>query len=460
MSYCLNPACPQPHQGSEATEQCPACGLDLRLRSRFFALKPIGQGGFGRTFLAIDLAIDAADPLQSRCVIKQFFPQLVGSTQDHAWAEKASVLFRQEAAGLRHLGEHPQIPHLIDYVEQDGQQYLVQEFIDGQNLDQELTANGPFNEAQIRQLLDDLLPVLQFIHDRQIIHRDIKPANLIRRGSQLVLVDLGAAKYATGTALAKTGTVIGSAEFAAPEQVRGKARYASDLYSLGATCVHLLTQMSPFDLYDSGEGRWTWRDFLSQPVSPQLAAILDRLLQGATNRRYATAVAVLQDLAGDGTASVAMAAHPAGSSAGNTTLNPRLKSSRDQATGAIASQDWPAPDQTALPWKTVLGGSLVLITGQNLVHQRRPERRRQTSGRGDGRRPTGGHRTKARGDLSIGTWTLLWVGIGIGCLVVAVTWFGAANAGPRTLGAERSPTDSLTPTARPILPPGHSPPGH
>lgn len=283
MRYCLNPACSSPENADRET--CQNCGSTLRLKGEFVALRSIGQGGFGRTFLA-------EDGSDRRCVIKQFFPQQWGNR------ERASELFRQEALRLEELGEHPQIPNLIAYLEQDNHQYLIQEFIDGCNLDQELAAEGTFSEAQIRQLLLDLLPVLQFMHDRQVIHRDIKPANIIRRNRNrsLVLVDMGAAKYASETALARTGTVIGSAEYVAPEQTRGKAVFASDLYSLGATCIHLMTQMSPFDLYDSSEGSWVWRDCLKQRVSDRFARVLDKMLAEATKRRYQSATEVLQDL--------------------------------------------------------------------------------------------------------------------------------------------------------------------
>lgn len=287
MSYCLNPACASPNNLAD-DRVCQQCGSALRLQDRYRVLQPIAQGGFGRTFLAAD----EADPLKPRCVVKQFSPQV--GLHDR---EKASELFRQEAERLQELGTHPQIPELLTYVEQDGHQYLIQTFIDGRNLEQELAEQGPFNEAQIRQLLSDLLPVVQFIHQHQVIHRDIKPANIIRAGTgQLFLVDLGAAKYATGTALGKTGTVIGSAEYIAPEQTRGKPVFASDLYSLGATCIHLLTDLSPFELFDGSSDRWIWRSFLPSPVSPALGEILDKLLQSATSRRYQSASEVLMDL--------------------------------------------------------------------------------------------------------------------------------------------------------------------
>ncbi|MBD2012980.1 serine/threonine protein kinase [Microcoleus sp. FACHB-53] len=304
MSYCLNPSCSKP-QNPNGIQLCRNCGSTLLLQKRYQALKLIGQGGFGRTFLAVD----GGKPSKPRCVIKQFFPQQPGT--DHA--QKAAELFRQEAKRLKELGKHPQIPTLLAYFEQKGQQYLVQECIEGQNLAQELAEEGAFNESQIRELLTSLLPILKFVHEHQVIHRDIKPANIIRRisptlgtqrgvtlthrrKSQLVLVDFGAAKFATGTALLKTGTSIGSAEYTAPEQIRGKAVFASDLYSLGVTCIHLLTQIPPFDLFDSSEDTWVWRDFLLSPVSPPLARVLDKLLRSATKRRYQSVAEVVKDL--------------------------------------------------------------------------------------------------------------------------------------------------------------------
>ncbi|MBD1930975.1 MULTISPECIES: serine/threonine-protein kinase [Cyanophyceae] len=289
MSYCLNPTCPNPQNPTD-TKFCITCGTKLLLKERYRAIKPIGQGGFGRTFLAVD----EDKPSKPPCVIKQFYPQAQGTST----VQKAVELFNQEAVRLDELGKHPQIPELLAYFTQDDRQYLVQEFIDGQNLAEELSKVGAFNETQILQLLNDLLPVLQFVHNHQVIHRDIKPENIIRRSrdTRLVIVDFGASKFATGAALLKTGTSIGSPEYVAPEQARGKATFVSDIYSLGVTCIHLLTQMSPFDLYDINEDAWVWRQFLTFKVSGFLGKILDKMLQTAVSRRYQSAAEVLKDL--------------------------------------------------------------------------------------------------------------------------------------------------------------------
>ena len=303
MSYCLNPDCQRAESNPVGAKLCQTCGSKLLLQERYRVLKLIGQGGFGRTFLAVD----EAHPSKLRCVIKQFFPQALGIAN----IQKAAELFEQEAVRLETLGKHPQIPQFLAHFEQDNRQYLIQEFIDGANLAQVLEAEGAFSEAQIRDLLNSLLPVIEFIHAHNVIHRDIKPENIIRRippspplvkgdvegvGGELVLVDFGAAKYATGTALVRTGTAIGSAGYAAPEQAGGKAIFSSDLYSLGVTCLHLLTGIEPFDLYSYSEAAWVWREYLSRPVSRQLRLVLDMMVEMATSRRYQSASEVLSDL--------------------------------------------------------------------------------------------------------------------------------------------------------------------
>lgn len=289
MSYCLNPNCHKP-ENPKHNKFCQYCGSKLLLRERYRALKQIGQGGFGKTFLAVD----EDKPSKPPCVIKQFLPQTKGMKT----LEKAAQLFEQEAIRLDDLGKHDQIPELLAYFQHNGRLYLIQEFVDGQNLTEELAIEGSFSQTQIRQLLNSLLPVLQFVHDHRVIHRDIKPENIIRRRSdeQLVLVDFGAAKFATGTGLLKTGTVIGTPQYTAPEQGLGKADFPSDIYSLGVTCIHLLTEVDPFELFSTSENNWVWRHYLKTPVSNKLGQILDKMVQMATRHRYQSARQILADL--------------------------------------------------------------------------------------------------------------------------------------------------------------------
>ena len=251
----------------------------------------------GRTFLAVD-----DDRLQAKCAIKQFLPmpEIQGNSQAMA---KATQLFEQEARQLLQLGEqHPQIPALLAYFEEDKCLYLVQQLIPGQNLGQELAKQGPFSESQILDILDNLLPVLEFIHQQQVIHRDIKPENILRRepDGQLVLIDFGVSKQVRGTSLGNTGTRTGTHGYAPVEQIRGgKAFPASDIYSLGVTCIELLTGATLDDLFDPIENRWVWRPYLRRlgtDVSDSLSLVLDKMLQDSLKGRYQSAAAVLQDL--------------------------------------------------------------------------------------------------------------------------------------------------------------------
>ncbi|MEH2265585.1 serine/threonine-protein kinase [Nostoc sp.] len=265
----------------------------MLLQERYRLLKGIGKGGFGKTFLAVD---------------EGQFPPVPCVVQELSLEPETDQTFQQKAQKLEELGKHPQIPALLASFQQNGHSYLVQEFIAGTNLAQVVEEEGAFNETQIWQLLEDLLPVLQFMSDRNIIHRDIKPHNIIRRSAttkngDFFIVDFSTAKIVTKIEWLTFETSIGSPEYAAPEQTRGKAVFASDLYSLGVTCIYLLTQIPPFDLFDIANDCWVWQQYLTTKVSNvwrqdskslRLAQILDKLLQNAINRRFQSANEVMQ----------------------------------------------------------------------------------------------------------------------------------------------------------------------
>jgi len=291
MTCCLNPVCHNP-PNPDGTLFCSKCGTRLVvLRNRYRPIKSLGGGGFGKTYLAEDI-----DKLNEHCVIKQFAPQMQGTDA----LNKATELFEQEAKRLQQLGKHSQIPTLLAYFKEDNHLYLVQEFIDGQNLLTELQQQGNFNEQKIKQLLLDLLDILKTVHQHKVIHRDIKPENIIRRSDgKLVLIDFGASKQLTATVITQIGTTIGSFGYASLEQMQGGEAYpASDLYGVGATCFHLLSGIHPWELWQRQGYGWVtnWRQYLQQPVSQELGRILDRLLQEEYQRRYQSAEEVLQAL--------------------------------------------------------------------------------------------------------------------------------------------------------------------
>jgi len=287
MSYCLNSNCPKP-QNPEESKFCLACGTELLLKNRYRALKPRGLGGCSKTFKALD------QKRKHPCAIKLF---LLSPEQD----QEATELFKQEALQLYELGKHEQIPEFYAHFEQNNRLYLVQEFIDGLNLREEIEQQGTKSESQIREMLLDLLPVLQFIHQRGVIHRDIKPANIMRRRSdgKFILIDFGVAKRIMATVLLGKETMIGTLGYAPAEQLESGTAYPnSDLYALGATCIHLLTGKHPFELYDPIKGCLNWRENLPQQpkISSQLEKILDKLIQPFTKDRYQSANQVLQAL--------------------------------------------------------------------------------------------------------------------------------------------------------------------
>ncbi|OBQ44142.1 MAG: serine/threonine protein kinase [Aphanizomenon flos-aquae WA102] len=263
----------------------------MLLDGRYRPIKILGEGGFGRTFQALD-----EKRLNTPCVIKQFLPQQAGSIA----LQKATELFKQESKRLQELGKHPQIPDLLAFFPEDGRLYLIQEFIDGQNLLQELQNKGTLKEPEIKTILEKLLPVLQFIHDNQVIHRDIKLENIIKsKNGTLFLIDFGVSKETTGSILTRVGTITGTPGFAPPEQFRGIVYHSSDLYSLAVTCVRLLTghlqEINGVDkLFDTNTMQWQWQKYVS--VSQELKDVLETMLQDIPANRYQSATEVLAAL--------------------------------------------------------------------------------------------------------------------------------------------------------------------
>ena len=293
MKCCINPQCPNP-DNPDNTVYCQSCGVPIPdfLRGRFRMIKLLGQGGFGRTYLAED-----RDKLNEQCVVKQFVPMIQGT----AGLQKALELFEREARQLQQLGHHSQIPALWAYFSENNQLYLIQQYIEGETLDKILQKQGVWTEQQVKELLISLLPVLEFIHQQKVIHRDLKPDNIMRRGNgEYVLIDFGVAKDLSGTVVyTQVGTRVGSDGYASREQMQGGEAYpASDLYSLGVTCFYLLTKISPLELWLDDGYSWTknWQQYVKQNLSPELNKVLDQLLKKDIGDRYSSADQVLQNL--------------------------------------------------------------------------------------------------------------------------------------------------------------------
>jgi serine/threonine protein kinase, bacterial len=298
VSYCINPSCGTP-ENTLQDSICRSCGTTLMLRDRYRASRPLGKGGFGAIFLAADMGLPGHPP----CVIKQLRP----NTQSSSIMRMARELFEREAFTLGKIGNHPQIPRLLDFFEEGGNFYLVQEYVEGETLKQELERRGKFNEIEIRKVLSELLPALSFIHENGVIHRDIKPANIIRRkqDGQLVLIDFGAVSTQVNRSPSNneedpgemlTNFAIGTPGFAPPEQMAMRPVFSSDLYAMTMCCLYLMTSRSPKDFaHDQYTGQIDWRSQVS--LSPDLAAIVDKLLEQSAATRYRTAAEVIEALA-------------------------------------------------------------------------------------------------------------------------------------------------------------------
>ncbi|MDJ0712949.1 MAG: bifunctional serine/threonine-protein kinase/formylglycine-generating enzyme family protein [Prochloraceae cyanobacterium] len=292
MICCLNPDCDRPFN-PENRKHCQNCGalLKKRLRNHYRVLKPLGRGGFGKTYLALD-----TDKLDELCVVKQLAPLTKGLKA----SLKLRDLFDQEAQQLQRLGEHSQIPALRAYFEEDNYLYLVQEFIEGQNLLKKLKTQGVFTENQIKELLLDILPVLQFVHDRGVIHRDLKPGNIMYRvdDAKYVLIDFGICKV-TPSIVGHTGTSLGSLGYAAPEQILdGQATPSSDLFGLGVCCFHLMAGEHPNELFEYQGFGWVknWQQLMPNILGTEIAYVLDKLLKRDISQRYQQASEVLKYL--------------------------------------------------------------------------------------------------------------------------------------------------------------------
>ncbi|BAT53945.1 serine/threonine kinase PknD [Nostoc sp. NIES-3756] len=268
----------------------------ILLNNRYQVIQVLGAGGFGETLLAEDTHM----PSRRRCVIKQLKP-VSNNPQTYQMIQQR---FEREAATLEFLGEHSdQIPKLYAYFSENGQFYLVQEWIHGQTLRNLVADTGSQSEASVRAILLSLLQVLDYVHSKGIIHRDIKPDNIILRtvDQKPVLIDFGAVKETIRSVVSSPGyvtrsLVIGTPGYMPSEQAVGRPVYATDIYSLGLTAIYLLTGKSPDELPTNPQnGEIIWQNFAPH-VSPQLIEVLNQAIKPQPGDRYSTASKMLYAL--------------------------------------------------------------------------------------------------------------------------------------------------------------------
>jgi serine/threonine protein kinase len=303
--------------------------MDTILQSRYRLRELMAEGGFARTYLAQDQG-----RFNERCVVKEFCP----NSSDATVFKKAKELFQREAQTLYQI-EHDQVPKFralfTTETEPAPRLFLVQDYVAGQTyrsvLQERLLERKPFSEAEVRQLLTSLLPVLSYIHGQGIIHRDISLENLILRSPDQtpVLIDFGVVKTVVTqlqqSRVMPVGTVVGKFGYAPIEQLQsGRAYASSDLYSLGVCCLVLLTGLEPAQLFDDGTGLWNWRARVS--TTDEFAALLDRMLAQKPSDRFGTADDALRSLHALPEIPVAAVPIPSGSYPGSRTRKTQDKS--------------------------------------------------------------------------------------------------------------------------------------
>jgi serine/threonine-protein kinase len=296
--------CSQGHKNDSNHRFCNQCGQRLPLGAgqvldkRYRIVSQLGQGGFGRTYLA-----EALHRFSDRCVLKEFAPQVQGAAE----LQKAKELFEREA-GVLHQLQHPQLPRFSELFQADigggtGCLFLVQDYVEGQTYFDLFQSGKRLSEAEAIQFMCQMLPVLSYIHAKGVIHRDISPDNIIlRKSDQLpVLIDFGCVKEIAATAVSNftdigvLQTRLGKKGYAPEEQLRqGKVFVNSDLYSLAVTALVLITGKEPQHLYDIYTGTWRWGQEIK--VTPQLQAVLQKMLAYKPSDRFSSANEVLQAL--------------------------------------------------------------------------------------------------------------------------------------------------------------------
>ncbi|XWK89251.1 MAG: serine/threonine-protein kinase [Phormidium sp.] len=313
--------CSKGHENANTNLYCQQCGekLDqpvvkgvypgLLLGDRYRIVRQLGQGGFGRSYLAED-----SNRFNEPCVLKEFAPQVQGTYA----LQKAVELFEREA-GILYKLQHSQIPKFRELfrakLQDEGHLFLVQDYIEGETyralLEARKRQKQKFTEPEVKQLMWQLLPVLDYIHNFGVIHRDISPDNIIFRNSDSlpVLIDFGGVKEVAANAESQFtqappnvapsyATRLGKVGYAPHEQMQVGVVYPhSDLYALAATVLVLLTGKEPQQLIDPHNMTWNWRQEIN--LSPSFGMNLDKMLAYRPGDRYQSAREVLQLLGGN-----------------------------------------------------------------------------------------------------------------------------------------------------------------
>ncbi|WP_036481527.1 serine/threonine-protein kinase [Myxosarcina sp. GI1] len=266
------------------------------IQGRYRITRQLGRGGAGITFLAEDLQC-----FSMPCVVKQLKPR----SNHPKTLSVARRLFAREAEILNTLGHCDRIPRLLAYFESEGDFFLVQELIEGEDLSREIIADCPWSEVQTIALLTDILEVLSVIQQHGVIHRDLKPSNLMRRtrDGKIVAIDFGSVKQVSSQIIDSSGQIkhtiaVGTRSYMPTEQLMGHPGFYSDIYAVGVIAIQALTGVPPRQLPVDNDGELIWRDCLrnNDRYNPLFLKLLDKMVCHQFQERYTWAENVLLEL--------------------------------------------------------------------------------------------------------------------------------------------------------------------
>jgi eukaryotic-like serine/threonine-protein kinase len=268
--------------------------LGTTLHSHYKIVKLLGTGRSGAAYLAEDIDL----PTYPLCLVKKF------KHIDDNSIERSLIqqLFELQSTIFSQVGQHPQIPTLIAKFEEDGDQYLVREYIDGELLSKELAQGLRWSQTQTFDFLMDLMGILSFIHSFRYIHQDINPENIIRRNldGRFSLIgfsavkDLGNIWHNSSTHHQPQLTVsIGSPGYIPYEQEQNAAQFNSDIYAVGVIAIQALTGKFPVDR-DPHSYELKWRDGVNLDL--RMMDIIDKMVRPDYRDRYQSVLEILADL--------------------------------------------------------------------------------------------------------------------------------------------------------------------
>lgn len=295
MTYCVHPNCHEPYNPDEQ-RVCRNCGTKLLLKVRYHATQPVANGKFIRVFQGKDTSEER------NITIKQILlPNEI--LRDSNKRKKAIRVFSEATQKLHALKNVPNLHTPIDYAVVGHGIYLIEDILEGERLSDIVEKQHYLQEAQVQNMLRDLLLSLQELHKQSFIHRNIRPENIIYsfKTGQFTLSNFGIPQLVVETLREDIPTSseysIGDPIYSAPEQIECKSIPASDLYSLGLVCLQVLTGVEPIHLVDYQGKDWHYRDYLkNNPVSESLCGTLDKMIESSIINRFLTAENILTHL--------------------------------------------------------------------------------------------------------------------------------------------------------------------